>query len=74
MANSSTGDRFTTSSEGGLTPALLIAAGAVLPVLGIISVALRFYSRLQRKDVRLGVDDWLILCSIVRSRSPCSLS
>ena len=67
MAPSNSSPTFIATSEGDLTPALVIAAGAVLPILGIIAVALRFTSRLQRKDVRLGADDWLILVSIVRS-------
>lgn len=57
--------KYVTTSEDGLTPALVIAAGAVLPILGIFAVALRFYSRVSQKNTGLGIDDWLILAAIV---------
>ncbi|KAI4193268.1 MAG: hypothetical protein LQ346_003963 [Caloplaca aetnensis] len=42
----------------------VIAAAAVLPFLGILLVALRFYSRIKYKS-GLGPDDWLIVPAMV---------
>lgn len=53
------------TSEGGITPASVIAVGAVLSGLAVIAVALRFYVRLIRVYASLGVEDWLILVSVV---------
>lgn len=44
----------------------VIAAAAVLPFLGILLVALRFYSRIKYKS-GLGPDDWLIVPAMVSS-------
>ena len=43
----------------------LIGVAIALPLLGIIAVILRFYVRLYLKRDYLGVDDWLILASII---------
>lgn len=43
-----------------------IAAGAVLPAVDIVLVALRFYAK-RKTTLKYGVDDWLILVSLVRS-------
>ena len=51
------------------TKGQVIAAAAVLPVLGIILVILRFYSRIKYK-AGLGADDWLIVPATV---STCDL-
>lgn len=59
----------TATNQGGLTVPRIIALGAVLPGLAILAVSLRFYSRLHATGPRLGVDDWLILASLVQ-RSP----
>lgn len=45
----------------------VIAAAAVLPFLGIVLVALRFYSRMKYKAAGLGPDDWLIVPATVSS-------
>ena len=47
-----------------VTPRSVIAVGAVLPGLATIAVILRFYARLF-KATTVGVDDWMILCSLV---------
>lgn len=49
-----------------ITSKSVIAVGAVLPGLATIAVALRFYSR-RLISVHLGIDDWLIVCSLVSS-------
>ncbi|KAL8710643.1 MAG: hypothetical protein Q9220_004867 [cf. Caloplaca sp. 1 TL-2023] len=46
------------------TPGEVVAAAAVLPILGIILVILRFYSRIKYK-AGLGADDWLIVPATV---------
>ena len=46
------------------TKGQVIAAAALLPFLGIVLVALRFYSRIKYK-AGLGADDWLILPALV---------
>ena len=43
----------------------LIGVAIALPLLGIIAVILRFYVRLHLKRDYIGVDDWLILASII---------
>lgn len=43
----------------------VIAAAAILPFLGVVLVALRFYSRMKYKAAGLGPDDWLILPATV---------
>ncbi|KAI8965299.1 hypothetical protein F5Y11DRAFT_313576 [Daldinia sp. FL1419] len=63
--SSSTDEKYLSTSEGGITPASVIAVGAVLPGLAIIAVALRFYVRLIRMYTSLGVEDWLILASVI---------
>ena len=47
----------------------VIAASAILPFLGIILVALRFYNRLKYK-AGIGADDWLIVPATVSSYHP----
>lgn len=56
---------FLSTSEGNITPANVIAVGAVLPAIGLIAVIARFYGRKIVSAVFLGVDDWLILVSLV---------
>lgn len=65
MVSNATTVTYTSTSEGGITPRLVIAAGAVLPVLGIVAVALRFYSRIKSKNLGVGTDDWLISIAAV---------
>lgn len=45
--------------------------GAVVPVavFGTVAVILRLVVRLRAKDVRLAVDDYLILAALVRNKS-----
>lgn len=64
-SSSSTQETYLSTSEGGITPASVIAVGAVLSGLAVIAVALRFYVRLIRVYASLGVEDWLILVSVV---------
>ncbi|KAL2043609.1 hypothetical protein N7G274_003916 [Stereocaulon virgatum] len=42
----------------------VIAAGAALPAVGIIVVALRYWTRVKRKT-RLGIDDWLMVPALL---------
>ncbi|KAI9666608.1 MAG: hypothetical protein M1821_004544 [Bathelium mastoideum] len=50
MASSaSSSERYLTTSEGAITPAKVIAVGAVLPSLAIIAVVLRFQVRLKTR-------------------------
>ncbi|KAI1382875.1 uncharacterized protein F4822DRAFT_435250 [Hypoxylon trugodes] len=66
QTNSSNGqEKYLSTSEGGITPASVIAVGAVLSGLAVIAVALRFYVRLIRVYSSLGIEDWLILVSVV---------
>lgn len=44
----------------------VIAAAAILPFLGIVLVALRFYNRMKHKT-GIGADDWLIVPAAVSS-------
>lgn len=46
----------------------VIAIGVIFPVLGTVSVALRFAVRRTRK-AGLGTDDWLIMLGLVKSPS-----
>lgn len=41
----------------------LIATAILLPLLGFVTVCVRFYVRLRLKPTYLGVDDWLIAFS-----------
>ena len=63
--NSTAPEKFLSSSEGNITPANVIAVGAVLPILGAFAVCARFYGRKNISVVFLGADDWLILVSLV---------
>ncbi|KAI1758776.1 hypothetical protein GGR53DRAFT_205421 [Hypoxylon sp. FL1150] len=66
QANSSNAqETYLSTSEGGITPASVIAVGAVLSGLAIIAVSLRFYVRLVRVYAALGIEDWLILLSTI---------
>ena len=47
----------------------VIAAAAILPILGIVLVALRFYNRVKHKT-GIGADDWLIVPAAVSSCFP----
>ena len=47
-----------------ITSKSVIAVDAVLPGLATIAVALRLYSR-RLKALPCGIDDWLIVCSLV---------
>ena len=49
-----------------VTPESVVAVGAVFPALGIIVVALRFYTRYRQK-ARLMLDDWLTVPALVGS-------
>ena len=51
-----------------LTPGSVIAVSVVFPVLGMIAVALRFYTRYSQK-ARFAMDDWLVLPALVRSNA-----
>lgn len=46
-----------------VTPASIIAVGAVLPALASVAVALRFYVKTKRRT-ELSIDDWLILFAL----------
>ena len=56
------------SSSGGVvvvvSPAALIAAGVVFPVLGILTVALQFYTR-RLQEAPLMLDDWFLIPGLV---------
>ncbi len=56
---------YLTASEGSITPASVIAVGAVMSGLPSVAVALRFYAK-SRRASELTPDDWLILISLVR--------
>ncbi|KAI1430776.1 hypothetical protein GGR50DRAFT_683247 [Xylaria sp. CBS 124048] len=56
---------YVSSSEGGRTPASIIAIGAVFVALPTLSVALRFYCRLLVTKSRLAADDWLMFLALV---------
>lgn len=51
-----------------VTPKTIIAVGAVLPFLAAIAVSLRFYVRIKILH-SVGLDDWLILISLVNDCS-----
>lgn len=46
------------------TPSGLVAAGIILPLLGVFAVCLRFYVRSQFRQ-SVGIDDWMILAACV---------
>lgn len=48
------------------TPAAVIVISVLFPVLGIIAVSLRFYTRTKAK-MELRMDDWLTLPALVRT-------
>lgn len=54
-----------------VTPMTIIAVGAVLPSLAAIAVSLRFYVRI-RLSPSVGLDDWLILVSLVSDSADSS--
>lgn len=54
-----------------VTPKTIIAVGAVLPSLAAIAVSLRFYVRI-RLSPSVGLDDWLILVSLVSDSADSS--
>ena len=43
--------------------ASVVVTAAVLPILGVIAVVLRFYVRLRLKPTFVGIDDWMIAFS-----------
>lgn len=43
----------------------LVGTAVTLPVLAIVSVLLRFYVRLRMRHTFLGVDDWLVMLSVL---------
>ena len=45
-------------------PKSIIAVGAAMPSLGIVAVALRFYSRRQMKSP-LQIDDWILIPALI---------
>ncbi|KAF4629084.1 hypothetical protein G7Y89_g9066 [Cudoniella acicularis] len=47
-----------------VTPASIIAVGAILPTIASIAVSLRFYVKIKRRT-GIGHDDWLILFSLI---------
>ena len=49
-----------------------LAANAILPVLAIVAVSLRFLAR-RKKSLRLKADDFLILLALVQSFA-CAVS
>lgn len=51
-------------------PSAMIAVGVVMPVLGIFTVALRFYTRHIMKN-QIGVDDWLLIPALVSLSGTC---
>jgi ABC-type nickel/cobalt efflux system permease component RcnA len=66
MSNNSTSSgTYLSTSEGGITPASVIAVGAVLSGLAAIAVILRFYVRICRSHTSPSVEDWLILASFI---------
>lgn len=46
------------------TPGEVYSAAIILPVLGIISLAIRWYQRCQQR-YGIGIDDWLMVPSLV---------
>lgn len=54
-------------TSGDEKPSLVLAAGIVFPLLGIIVVALRFYTRSTQK-ASYQLDDWLTLPALVGIR------
>lgn len=41
----------------------VIVTAAVLPLLGLLAVCLRFYVRVRLRPTYIGIDDWLIAFS-----------
>ena len=56
------------SGVGAPSPLLILLAGAVLPPICVLFVALRFYIR-RVQGSRLLTDDWLTIPALVRSLS-----
>ncbi len=54
------------------TPGKMYALAAVLSVLAIVAVVLRFYSRRLLKTARIEMDDYMILPALV-CQIPCQL-
>lgn len=54
------------------TPAALITISILFPVLGTLTVILRFYTRRKTKSV-LWIDDWLTLSALVNDMYPEAL-
>ena len=50
------------------TPAAVIVVSILFPILGIIAVSLRFYTR-SHSEANLGIDDWLTVPALVRISS-----
>lgn len=48
------------------TPTSIIVISVLFPILGVIAVSLRFYTRTKAK-IGLWIDDWLTLPALVRS-------
>ena len=46
------------------SPSSLVAAGIILPLLGVFAVSLRFHVRSQSKH-SVGIDDWMILAACI---------
>ena len=55
------------------TPAAVIVISILFPILGLIAVSLRFYTRTTAK-IRLWVDDWLTIPALVCNVSRSSIS
>ena len=51
-------------------PGEILGAAIVLPALGIILIALRFYVR-EAHGSGIQADDWAILAALVRLQYPC---
>ena len=49
------------------TPAALLVISILFPILGIVCVSARFYTRIHAK-IGLWVDDWLTIPALVWSR------
>ncbi|CAG8950862.1 hypothetical protein HYFRA_00003079 [Hymenoscyphus fraxineus] len=52
------------------TPGHLLAAGIVFPIVGILTVVLRFYVRVEKRQ-KMGWDDWFIIPALVRHVLRC---
>lgn len=49
----------------GTSPSVLVAVGVIMPVLGIVTVGLRFYTR-KKMRCPISVNDWLLIPALVR--------